>query len=110
MTIDTLNSNAITISRESTVFKVYYLQKEHSYFGYCINESGIIPVKSDTISDLVEFMFENLNKETKGDLQVHIRYSIKLPKKKQKQIQNICGDTLKFTYYNISKVVRLIKN
>jgi hypothetical protein len=28
MAIDTLNSNSITISRESTVFKVYYLQKE----------------------------------------------------------------------------------
>jgi len=108
MTIDTLNSNAITISRESTVFKVYYLKFENHYFGYCINEGGIIPVKSNTINELVEFIYENLNKET-GDLQIHIRYSIYLPKKKQKAIQNICGENLKFTYYNISKVVRLIK-
>jgi len=108
MTIDTLNSNAITISRESTVFKVYYLQKEKSYFGYCINESGIIPLKSDTHSELVSFVFENLEKE-RGDLQIHIRYSIKLPKKQQKKIQDVCSDNTKFNYYNISKLIRLIK-
>ena len=75
MTINTIDNNAITISRESTVFKVYYLKEQNHYFGYCINESGIIPVKSDTISDLVEFIYENLKKET-GDLQIQIRYSI----------------------------------
>lgn len=108
MTIDTLNSNAITISRQSTVFKVYYLKKENSYFGYCINESGIIPVKSATISELVEFVFTNLEKET-GDLQIHIRYSINTSKKQQKQIQAVCGENTKFTYYNISKLLRLLK-
>jgi hypothetical protein len=108
MAIDTLNSNSITISRESTVFKVYYLKEEQHFFGYCINESGIIPLKSSNNKEIVEFIFENLEKE-RGDLQIHIRYSIKLPKKQQKQIQAVCGDNNKFSYYNISKLIRLIK-
>jgi hypothetical protein len=108
MAIDTLNSNSITISRESTVFKVYYLQKEQHFFGYCINESGIIPLKSSNNKELVSFVFENLEKE-RGDLQIHVRYSVLTPKKQKKQIQAVCGDNLKFSYYNISKLIRLIK-
>lgn len=107
--IDTLNSNGITISRGGVVFKLYYLEKEHHYFGYFINDSGILPVKSNNNNEVADFIYNKLN-ETTGDINIHFKYSVKLPKKKKKQIQALfSNDNMTFNYYNISKLIRLIK-
>jgi hypothetical protein len=40
-------------------------------------------VKSSNNKELVDFVFENLEKE-RGDLQIHIRYSVLTPKETKK--------------------------
>lgn len=107
--IDTLNSSCLTISRKGCVFKVYYFQKEKSYFGYLLNDEGILPIKSNNNKEIVDFINTKLN-ETDGDVNVHFKYSKYLPKKNKNEIHKLIKSETDFNYYNISKVVRLIKN
>lgn len=107
--IDTINSNGVTISRGGCVFKLYYLKKEQNYFGYCINDDGILPVKSNNNKEIVDFIFNKLNEST-GDLQCHFKYSTFIPDKQKREIVKLLNTEIDFNYYNISKVIRLIKN
>jgi len=106
--IDTLNSNCLTISRNGVIFKLYYFQKEQHFFVYLLNDDGILPIKSNNNKEIVDFINTKLNEST-GDIQCHIKYSKLLPKKNKNEIHKLINSEVDFNYYNISKIVRLIK-
>lgn len=105
--IDTKNSSSILFIAGDILIKCYYLRETTEFFMYYLNSVGIVPIKKKSVFQMSKIIYDNLPQIE--DIDVQIRYSSRISKKKKNQIIDLTQrDGVGISYNNILNCMKLI--